>query len=312
MTRRVSRPRLALLAAALTLPTLDARAQQRAVAPLVLRLPVSTRTLGMGGGQPIAADPESFLASAPLLNWSRGLGMQVQRWGAASTEGVLVSAGQALAGTVGLAVQYLDYGAAASRFPDAALGATGTLPRRGGVSASSLAATVGYARPFMGLRVGVAAKYAEEQLGDARDGTLAADVGAATTVYQNRITVALGAQNLGAGLHLAGTTAPLPTRVTLGASGAGLPLSPWFDLGASASLSVLRGGRVVGGAGLEGSLVPVEGYAITLRAGARRAAEPGERPVTAGFGLTRDRVSVDYAYEPFAGRDAHRVGIRVR
>jgi hypothetical protein len=209
-------------------------------------------------------------------------------------------------------MQYLDYGAAAARFPDAALGAAGALPRRGRVSASSLAATIGYARPLLGLRVGVAAKYAEEQLGDARDGTLAADVGAAATVYQNRITVALGAQNLGAGLHLAGTTAPLPTRVTLGASGAGVPVATWLDVGASASLSVLRGGRVVGGAGLEGSIVPVEGYAITARAGARRAADPGEGSVTAGLGLTKDRVSLDYAYEPFAGRDAHRVAIRVR
>jgi hypothetical protein len=265
----------------------------------------------MGGGQPMADDPESFLAGAALLNWSRGLGVQVQRWGSASTEGVLVSAGPALAGTVGLAVQYLDYGATAPRFPEAARDAAGTLPFRGGVSASSLAATVGYARRVMGLRVGVAAKYAEEQLGDARDGTLAADVGAATVV-RNRLTVSLGVQNLGAGLRLGGTTAPLPTRVTLGASGTGLPLATWFDLGASAAVSVLRGGRVVGGAGVEGSLIPVEGYAVTLRAGARRTADPGERPVTAGLGLTKDRISLDYAYEPFAGRDAHRVGVRVR
>ena len=300
-----------LLALALALPA-AARAQGSVVAPLVLRLPVSTRALAMGGAQPIADDPESFLAGAALLNWSRGLSAQVQRWGAASTEGVLVSAGQALAGSVGLAMQYLDYGAVSARLPDATRDGTGSLPRRGPQSASSLAATVGYARPFMGLRVGVAAKYAEEQLGDARDGTMAVDVGVASAVYQNRLVVSLGAQNLGAGLHLAGATAPLPTRVTLGASGTGLPLATWFDLGASASLSVLRGGRVVGGAGLEGAIIPVEGYALTLRAGARRAADPGERPVTAGLGLTRDRVSLDYAFEPFAGRDAHRVGIRVR
>ena len=297
---------LALLASAA-----PARAQHRDAAPLVLRLPPSTRALAMGGAQPMADDPEAFLASAPLLNWSRGVSAQVQRWGAASTEGILTSAAPALAGAVGLAVQYLDYGAAAARLPDATRDGAGALPRRGGVSASSLSAAVGYARPLMGLRVGVLAKYAEERLGDARDGTLAVDVGAGAMMVQ-RLAVSLGVQNLGPGLRLAGTRAPLPTRVTLGASGAGLPLTGWFDLGASAAVSVLRGGRVVGGAGVEGSIVPIEGYAVSLRAGARRPVDPREQAVTAGIGLTRDRVSLDYAFEPFVGRDAHRVGIRVR
>jgi hypothetical protein len=46
--------------------------------------------------------------------------------------------------------------------------------------------------------------------------------------------------------------------------------------------------------------------------GGRHTLAPGERPVTAGLGVTRDRLSLDYAYEPFAAGTAHRVGVRVR
>ena len=137
-------------------------------------------------------------------------------------------------------------------------------------------------------------------------------VGLAKGCLQENVVVGLAVQHLGAGLQLAGARAPLPTRVTLGFSGASYPLNPWLDVGASAAVSVLRGGDVAVAGGGELSLVPLQGYAITARAGARRTLAPGERPVTAGLGFTRDRLSLDYAYEPFASRDAHRVGVRVR
>ncbi|GLC24012.1 hypothetical protein [Roseisolibacter agri] len=304
-------PRHAAAVAALALVASAAAAQDTG-APLVLRLPVSTRALAMGGGQPVAVDAESQLYNPALLAWSRGASAQGQRWGAASTMGVLASTLSALRGTTGLAVQYLDYGATAGGLPDATRDATGALPTRGPVTASSLAASIGYARPMLGVRAGAVLRYAEERLGAARDGTVSADVGLAKGFLFDNVVVGLAVQHLGAGLQLAGARAPLPTRVTLGLSGAGYPLNPWLDVGASAAVSVLRGGEVAVAGGGELSLVPLQGYAITARVGARRTLAPGERPVTAGFGLTRDRVSLDYAYEPFVARDAHRIGLRVR
>jgi hypothetical protein len=301
---------LALLA---SLPPLARAARaQSPTAPLVLRLPVSARALALGGAQPMAQDAEALLFNPALLAWSRGASAQGQRYGAASTLGALASALPTLGGTTGLAVQYLDYGAASPALRAAARDAAGALPVRGPVTASSLAATVGYARPFMGLRVGGAVRYAEERLGVQRDGTVSADVGVAKGFLFDNLVVGLAAQHLGEGLRLGGARAPLPSRVTLGLSGANYPVNAWLDFGMAASVSVLRGGDVVAGGGVELALVPLQGYAIALRGGARRTLEPGERAATAGLGLTRDRVSLDYAYEPFAGRGAHRVGLRVR
>ncbi len=61
--------------AALALSTLVPLAHvhaQRTDAPVVRRLPASTRTLALGGGQPIAQDAEALLGGPALLNWSRG------------------------------------------------------------------------------------------------------------------------------------------------------------------------------------------------------------------------------------------------
>jgi hypothetical protein len=299
-----------LLASSLVLASTPLGAQD-ADAPLVLRLPVSTRALAMGGAQPIAQDAESQLFNPALLAWARGASAQGQRYGAASTMGVLASALATLGGTTGLGVQYLDYGAARSDLA-AARDATGALTARGPVTASSLAASVGYARTMFGVRAGASLRYAEERIGAARDGTTSVDLGLAKGFVFDNVVVGLAVQHLGEGLRLAGTRAALPTRVTLGLSGANYPVNPWLDVGASAAVSVLRGGTVAAAGGVEASLVPLPGYAISGRVGGRRTLVPGERPVTAGLGLTRDRLSLDYAYEPFASRDAHRVGLRVR
>ena len=305
---RTAAPVLVLLAACAAAP---ARAQ-RVEAPLVLRLPTSARTLAQGGGQPVAQDAEALLGGPALLAWSRGASVQLERVGDAATLGVLASALPALGGTLGTAVQYLDYGASAGRFPAAAAGAVGRLPTRGPLDAASVAATVGYARALFGMRTGLAVRFAEERLGASRDGTLTADVGVARGFLGDNVVVSLAAQHLGAGVRLGGTRAPLPARLTAGFAGAGYPLRSWLDVGGSWAVSVLRGGGVVTGGGAEAALVPIDGYAIALRAGVRRGDDPDDRGVTAGLGLTRDRVSVDYAYHPVGGRSAHRVGLRLR
>ena len=61
--------------------------------------------------------------------------------------------------------------------------------------------------------------------------------------------------------------------------------------------------------------VPLEGFVLAARAGARRV-EGGpqtRRPYTAGLGFSFDRLSLDWAYEPYAGPGgAHRFGVRIQ
>ena len=74
----------------------------------------------------------------------------------------------------------------------------------------------------------------------------------------------------------------------------------------------MRGGWVAPAGGAELGYSWLDGYTIAVRAGARRPAT-GESPVTAGAGLSLDRLSIDYALETLRGsRFAHRIGLRVR
>ena len=60
--------------------------------------------------------------------------------------------------------------------------------------------------------------------------------------------------------------------------------------------------------------MPIDGVAIALRQGFRLPRERDESLVTAGVGITIDRIAVDYAMEPMrAGRPiSHRIGLRLR
>ena len=66
--------------------------------------------------------------------------------------------------------------------------------------------------------------------------------------------------------------------------------------------------------GVEVGYVPIEGVAIVMRSGLRLPRERDESLVTGGLGLTLDRISIDYALEPFrGGRPAsHRIGLRIK
>jgi hypothetical protein len=80
----------------------------------------------------------------------------------------------------------------------------------------------------------------------------------------------------------------------------------------TADVSALRGGFVAPAGGAEVGYSWLDGYAIALRAGGRRPGA-GEGAVTAGAGLSVDRLSVDYALETLSGsRTAHRIGLRIR
>ena len=161
---------------------------------------------------------------------------------------------------------------------------------------------------FKGIRWGLTGKFAEDRVQGARDGVLLADVGAAREIGLG--TAGVTVQNLGTSPHLAGTAAALPTRATLGYAIAG-PVGP-LDAAVSTALSVRRGGRVSPAGGVELGYVPIEGVVFAGRIGGRLPEKDAESPLTLGATFTFDRVSVDYGYEPYQGRDAHRIGLRIR
>jgi hypothetical protein len=234
-----------------------------------------------------------------------GLAVAAQRYDTARTLGTVSAALASGPVGVGVGVQMLDYQTFA-----VVSGPGGTTPVTT-FPASSLAATLAGAGQFKGVRFGVAGKYVEERLAGARDGALAADLGAAREL--GPVTVGLAVQNLGGDLRLGGTRLELPRRATLGAAFAGYPLGTYVDLAATAAVSVLRNGDVAPAGGVELTYVPLEGWAFSARVGARRAELTAQQPITAGAGVALDRVSLDYAYEHFHRTGgAHRVGVRIR
>jgi hypothetical protein len=278
-----------------------ALAQSDHYAPLVLLLPSSTRALGLGDSYVTGRDADALFYNPAQLGVARGMSGSVERYRSASTLGSLSSAMQFGSGGAGIGVQFLDYGAVTGRYPSQIR----DLGTRGPVTASSVAATVGYAMAFKGARLGFAAKYVEERMENARGSVVAGDIGLAKDL--DRITIGLAVQNIGDDIALGSRHASLPQRYTLGMSGGGLPAGP-FDIGAAASVSVLRNGFVTPAGGVEAGYTWLDGYTITGRFGFRRTETSAQSGATFGATLSIDRFSLDYANE----EHAHRFGVRVR
>jgi hypothetical protein len=276
-------------------------------AQTVVQLPASTRALGVGDAFVAGRGSDMIFYNPALLALQPGLSASMQAYGDASTLGAVSSSFSGGPIAAGVGAQLLDYGL------ESPGGTRSSLGRRGDVPSSSLAATVGAATLVKGIRIGVAAKYLEERVGLSRDGGAAFDVGLARDMFA-RTTVGLAVQNLGNPLRLDGATLDLPLKATLGAAAFAPPLFTFFDLAAVAAVSYRRDGQWIPSGGLEVSYVPLDGWAITGRAGARRIADDfGGKPLTLGAGLTFDRVALDYAYHAMDGPEStHRVGLRLR
>ena len=281
--------------------------------PPVLRIPAGTRALAMGDAGVALADVDALFRNPAHLAVARGLAGGASRYGGGAT---LVSVALAIPmapGGLGLGVQHLDYtaGCAACASFD---GGEGSLGSDAGPPASASVLTLAFGRDLDGVRVGVAGRWVEHRTADARGGALAFDVGVARRV--GWATVAASAQNLGTRLRYAGdhdlAARDLQTRATLGVATEGRWVGP-LDLSASAELSYLDGDELVPAAGLELAYSPVEGYAVAGRAGVRRTIGDGVGPLSLGAALSRDRVTVEYAFQPLDARgDLHRIGLRLR
>ncbi|MBL0169561.1 MAG: hypothetical protein IPP90_02370 [Gemmatimonadaceae bacterium] len=295
-----------------TLAATNAPAQPVGEGPLVLRLPASARIAAMANAGVASTDGDAMFYNPGMLASSRGSVISMQRYGAAATSGSMGTTSTAGSLTVGIGAQFVTYLApAGASYGDVVKTGATHLADGGEVSASSTAFTFGLARTIKGLRLGASVKYAEDRLGAAHDGTVAFDIGMNRALGPGTLAVVM--QNLGAGPRLNGIKGTLPRRIGVGFGGYQSVAGHW-DVGAQMALTLEGDLFVRPAGGAEVAYVPIEGVAITLRQGFRLPRERDESLVTAGLGVTIDRIAIDYAMEPMRGGRpvAHRVGLRIR
>jgi hypothetical protein len=281
-------------------------------APLVLQLPAGARALSMGNVGVASRDDDVLFYNPAQLVIARGMSASAERYSATSAGGTLSAVTRFNGGGIAVGMRMVDYDAPAGggAFPADRLSMLGAA----GATATSLEASIGVAQVYKGLRVGIAAKYAEETAIEAHVGRGALDVGLSKD-FLRYFTAGLAVQNIGQSMAIPTlptdvSSANLPLRTTLGLQASHAVGE--FDLVATGAVSMLRSDFVVPAGGAELGYSWLDGYSIALRAGARRGL-PGEGTLTAGAGFTVDRLSVDYAVETLGtSRVGHRVGIRVR
>lgn len=310
--RKAAFPRFPIAALAVLCAAPPLLAQPANEGPLVLRLPASARALSLGNVGVTSSDGDAVFYNPGMLAQSRGSAASAQRYGSNAIAGAMATTTASGSFTLGFGVQFLRYGSRVGASYDdiVAPGAT-RLSDGGTVASTSTAITLGVARTIKGFRLGASAKYVEDHIGATQDGTVAFDVGMNRPIWVG--TFAFAVQNLGAGPRLNGLEGTLPRRITTG-FGAFRAVSEQWDLGAQAAVSLEGDLFVRPAVGAEEAWVPIEGVAFSFRQGFRLPRESGESAVTAGLGVTVDRLSLDYAIEPMKdGRSAsHRLGLRVR
>jgi hypothetical protein len=297
-----------LFAAALLAP-LSLHAQ----APLILRLPASTRALSQGGAYPVTSpDADVIFYNPQLLSVARGFSLSAQRYGGDAT---LTTFAATLDANFGFGVQVLDY-----ELPLGALrGSHVLLSDGGGPARSQAVAAVGYARTIKGVRLGIAGKWAQFWDDGVSDGVAALDVGSAINPI-SWLRVALAVQNIGNGFESGGIDYDLPLQASLNVSQQSRVVGP-LDVALAGRLAGGPDVDLNGGLGVDISYWPFNGLTFSVRGGGRfggdavvrgtRVVEEG--PVTAGAGVAFRRVTFDYAWESFSdAADAHRIGFRIR
>ena len=272
-------------------------------AQTVLRVPVSTRALGMGNMAVAGRDEDVLFYNPAQLVIARGTSISMERMTPTASNGALASVIRFNTGGIGIGVSMTSLDAFDQR-PDLL---RSQILNPGPAAGTSVVASVGLAQVFKTVRWGVAGKYTEDNMGGARAGLGMVDAGLSRDFFRF-YTVGLSVQNIS--WNSPPVTRP---RYTLGAAtqrGLGM-----FDVVGTAGLVVdryLQKTRWAPAGGGEVSWSWLDGYNVALRAGARNPLA-GEGWFTAGLGFNADRLSIDYALESLSGsRVGNRFGIRIR
>jgi hypothetical protein len=299
-----TKTRLTAAAALLVVLGTAAGAQEFPLAPLVARLPGGTRALAMANADAGGRTSDVIFYNPGQLSVAGGTSGSAEFYTGAN---LLVTVSTVLdfgPGAIGVGVQSLTFSNTnpAEAAPDV-LGTSGVFP------SSGLILALGYAQPLFGMRAGVNAKLLEQSIGNNRDSRGSLDFGLSRDLLRG--TLGFTVQNVGPAFRGVAGRVSQPTRTSLGFTSGRYMAGP-FDLYGAATTSLLRGRDVVAGGGGEISYSWLDGYAVAFRGGLRRPAA-GEGPWTLGFGISADRVSLDYAFESRDHRHgAHRVGVRIR
>jgi hypothetical protein len=283
------------------------------IGPIVLRLPSSARIAAMANAGLASNDGDAMLYNPALLSTARGTAVSLESYGSNATAGALGMVQNAGPVNIGIGVQFLQWSSQAGSYAEAVRYGASHLADRGSVAAASTAITFGVSRTVFGRSVGVSAKYVEDRFAGAHDGTMAFDAGVMLP-SPGPGNLAFVVQNVGEGLRLQGEQGRLPTSVGLGYGGGMYSRFESFDFGFQTALTVERGGFVRPAGGAELGYVPIEGVALVVRGGVKLPRERDEPLATGGLGITVDRVSLDYAIEPFRGGRpvSHRLGLRIK
>jgi hypothetical protein len=304
----------AVLSAFAALTPAISLAQGGRTGAIVLELPSSARALALGGAYVSAGADDAALFYNPsqlATLEGRAASMSVQPYIEGSTLGAISAAFRLGPGTVGFGVQVLSYGSADEYVCDDSVGCERGEATGRTVSANDVAATVGYGMTWRMVRLGGAAKYVRQSLADASGGTPAVDVGAAIDVWRGA-TVGVSVQNIGPDLETAGSSAPLPRLLRLGAS------LPWrgvgpFDVLGTVELAQHREGDLLPLGGAEVTWTSANGLAFSARLGALAQSEGAATSrVSFGGGVRARHFALDYAYQSFdaLALTTHRFGLR--
>ena len=307
---------LSVGAAALLAAAPAAYAQAPSPGFVVLSLPATPRTTALGDAYVAGRDADVIFSNPAQLAGARSsdAAFAFTADGPSSKHVTLdsVYSGGKWSVTWGWGVQFVDFHAS----PAAAVPLDpAAILTRGPSNGSSTLLVVGGAIIYKGWRMGVDGKYVADRVtplapGDASVDSQAvlADVGAARNYLGGTLAVAV--QNLGHAHDPLGTTTGVPTQVRFGYSttrSAG-PL----DLGIY-SEGLARSGWWSPAGGVDVGYSWIEGYAIDLRAGARRPEIQGARPFAFGAALTADRLTVEWAVQLYdGGRASNGVTVRWR
>ncbi len=306
-----------LSAAALALLVAAPAAAQDA-GPLALLLPASARSAALGNAGVAGRDEYAVFQNPARLNSTNGFGLTLATYG--TTTRALAAASASTMGpiTLGWGLQIVDF--AGPRFTTAYPLAPVALTSGGEADQFSLVAMVSGAMTYKGFRVGTSVKYAEDIVRrnstelpvvplPSRGGAWLLDIGTSHPLWNG--TAGLSLQNIGQPYMLRGTRYSVPTQVALGWN----VQYSWgaFDYGFHTQVTARRRGWVSPAAGVEMGWSWIEGYNVTLRAGARRPETADEKPVGAGLSFGADRLNLDYGAAFFSGSQmGHRLTVRWR
>ncbi len=257
-----------------------------------------TRALGMANVGTWLRDDDVLFFNPAQLAVARGTSLSGEARSARGRDGALSSASAFGKGGIGVGMTLAQQGVHQLLNTPNGLVVGPDIP----TTATLMAAGVG--QTFKGRRVGISAKYAASQSGDTRLARGLVDA-AISQDFKRYFTASVVARDIPLN-HTAWWDHKYNTVVGLAAS---FPAGP-FDVVAATDWSLSKSASLDGAFGAEASWSWLSGYSVAARTGIFGG---DLRGINAGLGFTRDRVSIDYAFDQrAAGHTGHRLGLRVR